>query len=365
LRWVKRCEPETWTRAWKILTTTAYITYRLTGTIAVNHSDGGICLAYDLDKHGWSEELLSRMDLPLSVYGELFESDALVGEVVSLAATESGIPAGTPVVAGGEDTSSAGLAMGVFSSDIAQLSLGTANTVNVPMQKTVRHPRLLSFPHVIAGWTLIGGSMSSGGLAIQWITKLLCDGATQPDVMEHLISETDSVPPGADGLIFLPYLAGELQPINDGRARGVFAGLTAEMGRPHLTRAVLEGTAMAIEHNLSLARTVGANPRLLRAVGGPARSRRLCQIIADVVGLPIEIMHETAGAALGSAILAAQGLGHCSVKEMQQAHARIVATIEPDGEKHNIYRNAFEKYAQMYPRVGRADIDSVGVSREA
>lgn len=367
LRWIARTEPDIWNRTWKVLTATAYITYQLTRNVIVNHSDGGICLAYDLEGRRWSEDLLGRMELPLSVYGELQESTAIAGVVTASAALESGIPSGTPVVAGGEDTSSAGLAMGVFSSGTGQLSLGTSNTVNVPMQTPVKHPRLLAFPHVIAGWTLIGGSMSSGGLAVQWITKLLCGrsfesgdrSATSPNMMDQLIAESDTISPGAGGLIFLPYLAGELQPINDGFARGAFVGLTAEMGRAHLMRAVLEGMAMAIGHNLSLAGSTGARPTLLRAVGGPTRSRQLCQIIANVVDLPIEVMHETSGAALGSAILAAEGLGRCAAKEMQRAHAQILVTIEPDEKETAIYREVFQKYVQLYPHIRRVDSDLV------
>jgi xylulokinase len=354
LRWIERHEPEIWSRCWKALTTTAFITYRLTGTPVMNHSDGGILLGYDLARRQWSSELLGLMDLPPSIYCELAQSDVVIGTISEDAAADTGIPRGVPVVAGGEDTSAAGLAMGVLTSDTGQLSLGTANTVNVPVRDPIIHPQLLAFPHVLRDWTLIGGSLSSGGLATQWIGKIVLGSSTvlSHEVVHDLVREASTICPGADGLIFLPYLAGEMQPINDGFARGVFFGLSAEMGRAHLVRAVLEGNALAIEHNLSLARTVHAAPECLVAVGGPTRNRLLCQIIADVTGLPIRVMDESAGAALGSAILAAQGTGMISsVESMQAAHAKLRQTYTPHPERHAVYQKVFKTYIELYPRL--------------
>jgi len=354
LRWIERHEPEIWSRCWKAFTTTAFITYRLTGNAVMNHSDGGILLGYDLTRRQWSNELLGLMDLPVSIYCELAASDAVIGKITEDAAADTGIPRGVPVVAGGEDTSSAGLAMGVLTSDTGQLSLGTANTVNVPVRDPVIHPQLLAFPHVLRDWTLIGGSLSSGGLATQWIAKIVSGSSAglSNENVDDLMREAGNVSPGADGLIFLPYLAGELQPINDGFARGVFFGLNAEMGRAHLVRAVLEGNALAIEHNLSLARTVHAAPACLVAVGGPARNALLCQIIADVTGLPIRVMEESAGAALGSAILAAQGTRLISsVESMQAAHAKLRQTYRPDPQSHSVYQRVFKTYIELYPRL--------------
>jgi xylulokinase len=354
LRWIQRCEPEIWSRCWKAFTTTSFITYRLTGKPVMNHSDGGILLAYDLAGRRWSSELLALMDLPGSVYCELAESDAVIGQVNQAASADTGIPCGVPVVAGGEDTSSAGLAMGVLTSDTGQLSLGTANTVNVPVRHPVIHPQLLAFPHVLRDWTLIGGSLSSGGLAMEWIGRIVSGNstATSDELMNELTDGASTISPGSDGLIFLPYLAGELQPINDGFARGVFFGLNVEMGHAHLVRAVFEGNALAIEHNLSLAKTVGAAPRCLAAVGGPTRNALLCRIIADVTGLPVQVMDENGGSALGGAILAAKGIGMTSsIEAMQVAHARPREAYKPDAGSHSIYQKVFQTYVEIYPRL--------------
>jgi xylulokinase len=351
LRWIRSYEADIWARTWKALTATSFITYRLTGNPVMNHSDGGIALAYDLFGRQWSSELLSLMELPQSVYCELAECDAIVGQVTEWAAQKTGVPMGVPVVAGGEDTSSAGLAMGVFTPETGQLSLGTFNTVFVPVNFPIAHPQLLAFPHVLPNRTLIGGSMSSGGLSIQWITGIVSGGSSHADSLNDVTREAAALPAGAEGLIFLPYLAGELQPLNDGFARGVFFGLNAEMGRAHLFRAVLEANALAIEHNLSFARSVGAAPQTLIAVGGPTRNALLCQIIADVTGLRVQAMNEHAGAALGSAILAAQGVQLSSFESMQTAHAKPATSYTPNAKRHSVYQAVIATYTALYPRL--------------
>ncbi len=349
VRWIQHNEPDIWARTWKVLTPTAFITFCLSGRAVMNHSDGGILLGYDLAGRSWSHELLALLNLPMHVYCDLAECTEVIGTVTPQAEGESGIPAGVPVVGGGEDTSSAGLAMGVFTPDTGQLSLGTASTVYVPAAKTTVHSQLLAFPHVLPEVNLIGGSMSSGGLSIQWIRKILGTDATSEDL--DLLNNASQLAPGTSGLIFLPYLAGELQPINDGFARGVFFGLTAEMGRAHLFRAVLEGLAFAIQHNLSIARTAGAAPRQLLAVGGPSRNALLCQIIADVTGISVHVMDENGGAALGSALLAAAGAGLGSLPAMQKAHARLRASYSPDGSHAPLYQEAFALYLDLYRQV--------------
>jgi xylulokinase len=354
LLWVKQNEPDLWKQVWKTLTTTAYVTYRLTGRAVMNHSDGGILLAYDLARREWSQEAMDLMGIEPSVYCDLAACHQVIGAVTSKAAEATGLRAGTPVVAGGEDTSSAGLAMGVVSPENGQLSMGTASTVNIPLAKVVTDPRLLAFPHVIEGLTLVGGSMVAGGAAMDWMAEVV-SGAEPGDSelrLHNLTEEAVQVPHGSDGLIFLPYLAGELQPINDGFARGVFFGLDLSKSRGHLVRAVMEGTALAIQHNLSITRTLGANVQSLIAVGGPTRNNLWCQIIADVTGLRVQVMQERGGAALGDAILAAMGVGLIESPEtMQRAHAIAGEFYLPHSGNHQRYEEVFKIYKELYPRL--------------
>lgn len=358
LLWVKENEPEVWEKTWKAMTTTAYITFRLTGRPAMNYSDGGILLAYDLRKNYWSDELLDLMGLPKSIYCDLAPCDRVIGEVTPEAAGFTGLAAGTPVVAGGEDTSSAGLAIGVTSSEEALLSLGSACTIYVPIAEPAVDPRLLSFPHVIEGLTLVGGSMVGGGNVMDWVARTLSPPAENeaarslPETLAGLTAEVAAAPVGASGVVFLPYLAGELQPINDGFARGVFFGLSLSTRRGDLVRAVMEGSAFAVRHNLEIAGSVGAKPKRLVAVGGPTRNEVWCQIIADVTNLPVQVMEECGGAPLGNAALAAKGVGMIeSCRRVVDAHARKRRLFEPQPGASERYDRIFEIYTSLYPRL--------------
>jgi xylulokinase len=354
LLWVKRNEPDTWRATWKIMTTAAYVTFRLTGKAVINYSDGGILLAYDLVRNTWSEELLDAMGLPWSIYCEPVPCHQVIGSVSPEAAAMTGLRAGTAVVGGGEDTSAAGLAMGVLAADSAQLSMGSASTLYVPLPRVTLDSRLLAFPHVIDGFTLVGGSMVGGGVALEWAAKILkgAKGTAASDEYSGLTAEAAAVPSGSEGLIFLPYLSGELQPINDGSARGLFFGLDLFKTRGHLVRAVMEGAAYAITHNLRITRELGAEVKTLVAVGGPTRNALWCQIIADVTGLPLQVMQETGGAALGDAILAAMGAKLInSPQGMQRAHAVLGTRFTPNQDHHRRYQPLLGIYMDLYPRL--------------
>jgi xylulokinase len=257
-------------------------------------------------------------------------------------------------VAGGEDTSSAGLAMGVVSEGDVQLSMGSASTIYVPLRRAVADSRLLAFPHVLDGLTLVGGSMIAGGLAADWFLQAFeeSQGGSNPEALRALSARAAEVEPGSQGLLFLPYLSGELQPVNDGYARGVFFGLGLQTAKSHLFRAVLEGTAFAIAHNLSLACELGASPTEIVAVGGPVRNDLWCQIISDVTGLPLRAMEDRGGAAFGDAILAAMGAGlFTDPLTMQRAHAQTRKTFLPGDDPHRRYRQLFAIYRELYPRL--------------
>lgn len=296
------------------------------------------------------------MNLPRSIFCELASCHKVIGEITPEAARQTGLPAGLPVIAGGEDTSSAGLAMGVVSENDAQLSMGSASTVYVPLRRSVSDSRLLAFPHVLDGLTLLGGSMVAGGLAADWLLKILNDSLDAPSLksqaLNALTEQAAQVEPGSHGLIFLPYLSGELQPINDGFARGVFFGLGLQTAKAHLFRAVLEGTAFAITHNLSLAREAGASPEKILAVGGPIKNDLWCQIISDVTGMALHAMKDRGGAALGNAILAGMGAQlFTDPLVMQRAHAKLRKSFAPDWKTHRNYQRLFAVYREIYPRL--------------
>jgi xylulokinase len=348
LMWLIENEPASIAAAETSLTTTAYINYCLTGEKVANLSDASILLGFDLAEKNWSKALIESFGIPERFYPPLAGCDQVIGGLTSAAAAELGLPAGIPVVAGGEDTSSAGLAVGAVRDGQTYLSLGTAGTLYVPVNTMSVHPQLLTFLHVLAGRYLLGGSMVALGGSLAWCRKLLDPGKSFDELIE-LAAQSE---PGAGRLIFLPYLSGELQPINDGYARGMLFGLSLSTAKADVVRAVLEGTAFAIAHNLAMIESINIPIREIRAIGGPSQSEFWCQIIANVTGRPVSVMADDSGAPLGNALLAAKGAGLIQdPAETALRAARIERSFEPDPNLTERYRNLLEIYTQLYPQV--------------
>ncbi|MDH3674621.1 MAG: xylulokinase [Anaerolineae bacterium] len=348
LQWLHKHEPESIATAQTSLTSTGYINFKLTGQPVENLSDASILFAFDLASGDWSPALVNAFELPGKLYPEVAPCSQVIGELTPAAAAELGLNPGVPVVAGGEDTSSAGLAIGVTEPGQALLSLGTAGTIYIVEDKPIVHPQLLAFLHVLSGQTLLGGSMAAVGAGLNWIRKLF---GAEFDYLQ-LSEMAQQSPPGAGGVIFLPYLSGELQPINDGHARGVFFGLTMSTTPAHMVRAVMEGAAFAIAHNIDIAREAGSILTELRAVGGPTQSELWCRIIANVTGYPLTVLADNAGAPLGNALLAAAGIGLISdPAETARKGARITRQFEPNPKFREAYVELFSIYKQLYPQL--------------
>ena len=348
LLWLQQHEPQVIAAAETSLTSTGYINFRLTGRGVENQSDASILFAFNLAKGRWSEELIDAFGLPRKLYPDLSPSSEIIGTLTSQAAAELGLNPGVPVVAGGEDTSSAGLAIGVTIPGQALLSLGTAGTIYIVEDKPIVHPQLLAFLHVLPGQTLLGGSIAALGAGLNWIRKLF---GAEFDYLQ-LSEMARQSPPGAGGVIFLPYLSGELQPINDGNARGVFFGLSMSTTPSHMVRAVMEGAAFAIAHNIDIAREAGSTITELRAVGGPTQSELWCRIIASITGYPLTVLANNAGAPLGNALLAAAGIGLIDdPAQTARKVARITDRYQPNPKFRERYVEMFAIYRQLYPQL--------------
>jgi xylulokinase len=348
LLWLQQHEPAVVAAAQTSLTTTGYINFRLTGKPVENQSDASILFAFDLSNMSWSEDLIAAFGIPRKLYPNVVPSNEIIGELTANAAAAMGLNSGVPVVAGGEDTSSAGLAIGVAEPGQALLSLGTAGTIYIVEDRPIVHPQLLAFLHVLPGQTLLGGSITAVGAGLNWIRKLF--GAEFDYI--RLSEMARQSPPGAGGVLFLPYLSGELQPINDGNARGLFFGLSMSTTPSHMVRAVMEGAAFAIAHNIEIASEAGSLIKELRAVGGPTKSDLWCRIIANITGYPLTVLADNAGAPLGNALLAASGIGLIDdPATTARKVARVTAQYEPNPRFRDRYIEMFAIYRQLYPQL--------------
>ena len=266
------------------------------------------------------------------------------------AAAATGLRAGTPVVGGAGDQAANAVGMGAVVPGIAAMSVGTSGVIFVPTAGPAIESdgRLQAFCHAVPGaWHLMGVTMSAAG-SLKWLRDEIAPDAG----WEELIALAADVPPGSEGLLFLPYLSGERAPYPDPLARGAFIGLTVRHGLGHMVRAVLEGVAFSLRDVFALVSKTAPDPLLeLRASGGGTNSPLWRQIIADVLGVPLSLTRTAEGVATGGAILAAVGAGwYETVGEACEAMVEVTDTTEP-GANAGAYDAAYEVYRSLYPKL--------------
>ncbi len=350
LLWVARNEPENWARVRQIMLPKDYVRYRLTDQYAVDVADGSGTILFDLAKRTWSPEVLDALDLDPTLFPATFEGPEITGTVSSAAATATGLHPGTPVVAGGGDQSANAVGVGAVESGVVALSLGTSGVVFATTDGPAIEAggRVHSFCHAVPGrWHMMGVMLSAAG-SLRWLRDAFAPARS----FEDLVAGAARVPPGSDGLLFLPYLTGERTPHPDPEARGAFVGLTVRHDLRHLTRAVLEGVAFGLRDGLDLMIGAGLEPPTqIRASGGGTKSALWRQILADVLDAGIATVKTEEGAAYGAALLAAVGSG---LLPDVDAACRVMVNVEPSEEPsdlRSIYGEAHGLYRGLYPAL--------------
>ncbi len=350
LVWVRDHEPDVWRRIAHVLLPKDYVRLRLTGEYAADKADGSGTQLFDLAARDWSAEVLGALGIDPAWMPPTFEGPAVTGTVTQAAAAATGLRTGTPVVAGGGDQAANAVGVGAVAEGTVALSLGTSGvvfaTTNRPLFEAAG--RVHAFCHAVPDrWHMMSVMLSAAG-SLRWFRDTLAPGVE----FGALVDEAIEVPPGSDGLLFLPYLTGERSPHPDPLARGAFVGLTVRHDRRHMTRAVLEGVTFGLRDGLDL--MIGAGmpaPAQIRASGGGTASPLWRQILADVLDAEIATVNTSEGAAYGAGLLAAVGAGWFS--SVQQAattlvRATPVASPGPEGPR---YAEAHALYRELYPAL--------------
>jgi len=271
----------------------------------------------------------------------------LVGTLSETAASALGLRAGIPVVGGTVDAFASYLGAGLLEPGDAYDPGGAAGGFGVYWDRPLEVPGGFVTPAPLAGRFSVGAAMAATGRALDWYRDGILGGSIATDA---LLDEAAATPPGADGLVFLPYLAGERSPIWDPQARGVLAGLSLGHGRGHIARAIVEASALAIRHVAAPMLAAGVRVTEMRVCGGPARSPFWNQVKADVTGFGVAVPAVLETAVLGSAILAAVGTGaHRDLPSAIRAMTRIDTRIEPRRELGATYDTLFDAYVALYP----------------
>lgn len=354
LLWVRDEEPNVFEKVRSVLLPKDYIRFLMTGEKAMEPSDAAGTLLFDIRQNRWSSGMLYALDLDGALLPPIVGSAEVAGRLTSSAATALGLLEGTPVVGGGADNAAASVGSGVVTNGTMQTSIGTSGAVVAPIDQPRVDPgmRIHSFNHAVPDMWYLMGVVLSAGAALAWFRRALSGPAGTSPSYDDLTAEAAEAKPGADGLTFLPYLTGERTPHADSNARGVFVGIHAGHERGHMVRAVMEGVTFALRDSLELMRGLNADADEAVAVGGGARSTFWRQMQADVLNVPVVTVGPSGGAPYGAAILAAVGAGDfATVPEACQKWIKPLDRLEPNQATHEAYDRAYERYANLYPRL--------------
>ena len=356
--WFRDNMPEMYDRIYKILQSNSYIGFRLTGAITHDISQGYGVHCFDMRTGSWDEEMCEKLEIPREFLPPIVPSDQVIGTVTEKAALESGLAAGTPVVAGGLDAACGTLGAGVIHPGETQEQGGQAGGMSICMDTYKADPRLILGFHVVPGEWLLQGGTTGGGGVMRWFEQefageeRLLKETTGRSSLESLNVIAEKAAPGCDGMVFLPYMAGERSPIWNPKAKGVFYGLDFSKTKGHFVRACMEGVAFALRHNMEVAEEAGAKADVLRAMGGSANSLLWTQIKADVTGKPIIVPSSDTATTLGAAMLAGVGTGfYKDYDEAVRLTVRETRRHTPNPENKEIYDRTYAMYRSVYENL--------------
>jgi xylulokinase len=327
LLWLRKHEPETLERTAHVLLPKDYVRLRLTGSRAIDVADASGTLLFDVGVRRWSDEMLDALELPAAWLPEVHES---------------------PAIAGAGDQAAGALGVGIARPGTLSVVLGTSGVVFAVLPSYAPEPegRLHVFCHAVPGaWHAMGVMLSAAG-SLTWLHELLSGS------LEELLADAERWPPGTEGALFAPYLAGERTPHADPAARAALTGLSLRHDRGAAVRAVLEGVAYGLRDSLELLRQLGVPDMRARVSGGGARSRLWLRIVASVLGLPLELTTVEEGAAYGAALLAGVAAGAwADVHEAVAACVRVRDVVEPEPEWATAYAEGYGRFRELYPAL--------------
>lgn len=355
--WLRNHEPRNFRRVKKVLLPKDYVRYRLSGEFATEVSDASGTLLLDVARRCWSGELLSRLKLDPDLLPPVFESEDVTAELSAHVARQLGLPKGIPIVGGGGDQAAGAVGNGIVKRGILSATMGTSGVVFAHSDELQIDPqgRVHTFCHAVRGkWHVMGVVLSAGG-SLQWFRNQL--GAEEikkakrlkVDPYVLLTEMAETVPPGSEGLYFLPYLTGERTPHADPYARAAWIGLSLRHGKRHLVRAVIEGATYAMRDSLEIIREMNVPVREIRLSGGGARSPFWRQLQADVYGTTVTTINAEEGPAYGAALLAAAGTG--AYKNIAQACAAtitVTSRLKPNAKMRRRYNELYPIYGRLY-----------------
>nr|AIF11768.1 xylulokinase [uncultured marine thaumarchaeote KM3_53_E03] len=346
--WLQENEPHHYERVHRVIMPKDYIRYRMTGELGTDHSDAAGTILYNVRTKKWSNKLLKALNIDPDILPQICDSTDICGSVSNLIASELGLKKGTPVVFGGADNAVGAVSSGVVTTGQTQSSLGTSGTLLTLISKpnVTKEMNLHLFTHCISDKWYLMGTILSAGNSLKWLKETFASKQTY----ESLVKNSSQIGPGAEGLIFLPYLNGERTPHNNPNARGVFFGIHSGHTLSHFTKAVLEGVCFAIKDTSEIIKTLGISLNNIRGIGGGNQNRTWRQIQSDVLDLPVSNISPGGGPSYGAAMLASVGVGHfSSINDCVDSWIKETDVIHPNNSNVELYQSIYETYKSLYP----------------
>lgn len=355
--WVRKHEPENFTRCRHILLPKDYIRYILTGVFATEVSDASGMQLMDVANRCWSEEVLEALELDKSLFAKMYESCEATGMLLPEIAAEIGLRADTVVAGGAGDNAAAAVGTGIVRDGTAFTTIGTSGVVFAHSSKVSIDPqgRVHTCCCAVPGAWHIMGVTQGAGLSLKWFKDQFCQdyvAAAQAlgcDVYDLINQEVEDILAGSDRLIYLPYLMGERTPHLDADCRGVFFGLSAIHTKKHMLRAVMEGVSYSLCDCNEILQQMGVNVTRMMACGGGGKSPVWRQMLADLYGCEVKTVKQEEGPALGAAILAGVACGIYT--DVEAACARLISeksSMAPRAAESEVYMRYHRLYQRLY-----------------
>ncbi len=357
IAWVRGNDPEVFRKARKALHAKDFVRFRLTGKMATDYSDASSMNCWDIRKKAWSSEILKALEIPEELLPEARPSVEVAGEILPQVAAELGIPRGTPVAIGGGDGPCAAVGAGVVAEGDAYCYIGSSSWIAIATPGPVYDParRTVNFYHLHPDMVTPTGTMQAAGASYQWARNTLCreemsqaerQGTSPYELMNRLAEASQ---PGAGGLLYLPYLMGERSPHWNPDARGVFLGLAPSHSKADLLRAVLEGVCLNLRIIMEAFTAQGVQIPAIRVIGGGARGRLWRQIMADVLGRPIQALALVEEAtSFGAAVAGGVACGVFRSLQVARELSKVTETQEPRPELRDRYDQAYAVFQEAY-----------------
>ncbi len=367
LAWIKQNEPQIWNKISKLMLPKDYIRFKLTGRWTTDWTDAAGTLLADIEKNEWSDALCETIKLSKDVLPEILSPMEIAGEITKQAAVETGLPKGTPVVAGSSDPAAEIFGTGMFKKNQLTIKLATAGVVFLTTEKPNPHPQILTYPHVIPGmWFSVAGTNSCCS-SVRWFRDIFCkeEIAVAKELelspYELMDEEAGTVDTGSDGLLYHPYLLGERSPYWDPNLKGSFTGIRMSHQRKHFIRSIFEGVSFSVKDCLNLILSVMDKKGIevnekekAILLGGGSKSKVWSQILSDALGISLWKL-ESVDASFGSALIG--GVGVSLFENPQEAVntcVRISDTIKPNSQNFSFYAKRFTIYKRIHDAL--ADI---------